>query len=85
MWIWFREDERVDRGRIMSEIVSVPCCYLEGPPARRSERSGAYLPEAGMLGRAEYAVVEGGDDRVPGHMPMIDKATDAARDERPKA
>lgn len=83
--IRFCEDERVDRGWIMSEIVSVSSCYLEGPTARRSERSGADLSETSMLDRTEHSVVEGGDDRVPGHMPMIDKATDAARDERPKA
>lgn len=85
VWVRFREDERVDRGWIMSEIVSVPSRYLEGPTARRSERSGADLPKARMLDRTEDAVVEGGDDRVPGHMPMIDNATDAARDDRPKA
>jgi hypothetical protein len=83
--VGFREDERIYRGGIMSEIVSVPGCYLEGPSARRSERPGADLPEAGMLDRTEYAVVEGSDDRVAGHVPMIDKATDAARGERARS
>jgi len=40
---------------------------------RRSERLGADFPQTGMLHRAEHAVVEGGDDRVPGHMTMIDE------------
>lgn len=66
----------------MSEIVSVTGCYLEGPSARRSERLGADVPEAAVLDRTENAVVEGGDDRVTGHVSMIEQATDAALDER---
>ncbi len=81
MGIWFGEHERLNCGGIMSEIVSVPGCYLEGLAAHKSERLGAYVPETAVLDRTENAVVEGGDDRVTGHVSMIEQATDAALDE----
>ena len=71
------EHELADCRRVVSEIVSVASCYLESPPARPRERFGADLTQAGMFDRTEHSVVEGGNDRVPGHMSMIDETTDA--------
>lgn len=78
MGIRLDKDQRGDGRRIMTEVVSVPRRYLERSATRRGKGTGADLTQTCVLYRAQHAVVEGGDDRVTGHMSMIDNPADAA-------
>ena len=62
------QDQLGHRRRIELEVDAGAGAELELLSARRGEQLAAHLPQAGLLGRLEAAVVDGGEDPPPGRV-----------------